>query len=190
MITIGASARPRAQFGGIVYDPTNYANAVLRYIQLQQQLVQLRQSYSTDRAQYNLAVRMAQNIQNMPARYRAHVFQLAECRRAQHLRKHGNVGQRHELRQVRRTVNAGYQQATNPLLQYNSQELSGMTPDELDRVRSQYASVELADGANVTAMATIGAIRNNAQNIENQIDQPRTGLALVQTRTSIPKSPS
>jgi hypothetical protein len=33
-----------AQFGfGIVYDPTNYANAVLRYSQLVQQLNQLRQ---------------------------------------------------------------------------------------------------------------------------------------------------
>jgi hypothetical protein len=28
-----------AQFGGIVYDPTNYSNALLRYSQLQQQLV-------------------------------------------------------------------------------------------------------------------------------------------------------
>ena len=45
-----------------------------------------------------------------------------------------------------------------------------MTPDELDRVKSQYASVELTDGANVTSMATIGAIRDDAQNIENQIN--------------------
>jgi hypothetical protein len=33
-------------FGGIVYDPTNYANALLRYAELQQQLVQLRNSYA------------------------------------------------------------------------------------------------------------------------------------------------
>ena len=34
-----------AQFGfGIVYDPTNYANALLRYAELQQQLVQLKNS--------------------------------------------------------------------------------------------------------------------------------------------------
>jgi hypothetical protein len=36
-------------------------------------------------------------------------------------------------------------------------------------VKSQYASVELADGANTTAMATIGSIRGNAQNIQTQI---------------------
>ena len=35
-----------AQFGGIVFDPTNYNNAVLRYLQLQQQLQQLQQTYS------------------------------------------------------------------------------------------------------------------------------------------------
>ena len=51
------------------------------------------------------------------------------------------------------TVNTGYQQATTPLLQYNGQVLSGMTPDDLNRVKSQYGSVELSDGANVTAMA-------------------------------------
>ena len=45
-----------------------------------------------------------------------------------------------------------------------------MTPDELNRVKSQYASVELSDGANVTAMATIGSIRDNAQTIQNQIN--------------------
>jgi hypothetical protein len=67
-------------------------------------------------------------------------------------------------------VNAGYQQATTPLLQYGSAQLSGMTADEFDRVKSQYASVELADGANTTAMATIGSIRGDSQNIQNQIN--------------------
>jgi len=40
---------------------------------------------------------------------------------------------------------------------------------ELERVQSQYASVELVDGANMNAMATIGAIRGSAQDIETQI---------------------
>jgi len=42
-----------AQLGsGVVFDPTNYKNAVLRYLQLQQQLQQLRQSYSLYMQQY------------------------------------------------------------------------------------------------------------------------------------------
>jgi hypothetical protein len=44
-----------------------------------------------------------------------------------------------------------------------------MNADELARVRSQYATVELADGANTNAIATIGAIRGNAQTIQTQI---------------------
>jgi hypothetical protein len=44
-----------------------------------------------------------------------------------------------------------------------------MDANELSRVRSQYASVELADGANLTAMETIGAIRNSASNVEAQL---------------------
>jgi len=61
-----------AQFGsGIVYDPTNYHNALLRYFQLQQQLFQLQKSYAQLVAQYNFALRMAHYVRNMPARYRA-----------------------------------------------------------------------------------------------------------------------
>ena len=37
-----------------------------------------------------------------------------------------------------------------------------MDASELARVQSQYASVELADGANMNAMATIGSIRDNS----------------------------
>ena len=75
LLVVGLSvgtASAQFGFGGIVYDPTNYANAVLRYNQLVQQLAQLRQTYQQVLNQYNLALRMAQNIQNMPARYRAH----------------------------------------------------------------------------------------------------------------------
>src|SRR5215813_12273605 len=69
-------ATASAQFGsGIVYDPTNYHNAVLRYYQLQQQLVQLRNSYAQLVSQYRLALQMAKNLQNMPARYRAQFSQ-------------------------------------------------------------------------------------------------------------------
>jgi hypothetical protein len=159
-----------AQFGlGIVYDPTNYANAVLRYGQLVQQLNQLRQTYSQIVARYNLALRMAQNLQNMPARYRA---QFSNWRDVVAPNTYGNTGTWVTGMNTGNVgaVNSGYQQATVPLLQYDSQELNGMTPDELDRVKSQYASVELTDGANVTSMVTIGAIRNDAQNIENQIN--------------------
>jgi hypothetical protein len=154
-----------AQFGGVVYDPTNYANALKRYFQLQQQLIQLKNSYSQLVAQYNLAVQMAKNIQNMPARYRA-VF--SQWRNGTALNTFGNTsGWMTGINSG--TSNGGYQQATTQLLTYSPDHLSGMNADELSRVKSQYASVELSDGANTTAMATIGSIRGNAQSVQTQI---------------------
>jgi len=155
-------------FGGIVYDPTNYHNALLRYFQLQQQLIQLRNSYAQLVAQYNFAVWMAKSIQNMPARYRAFFSQWRNTA-AQDV--YGNTGTWVSgiNSGVFPIISTGYQQATTQLLQYDPATMTGMTPQELDRVKSQYASVELADGANTTAMAAIGSIRASAQNTETRI---------------------
>jgi len=152
-------------FGGIVYDPTNYHNAVLRYVQLQQQLTQLKNSYAQLVSQYNLALEMSKNLQNMPARYRALFSQWTNTAAED---TYGNTAA--WIKGIGSgNVGSGYQQATTELLPYNAATLSGMAPDELARVQSQYASVELADGANTTAIETIGAIRNSAQNIQTQI---------------------
>jgi hypothetical protein len=162
-------ATASAQLGsGIVYDPTNYHNALLRYYQLQKHLVELQKSYAQITNQLNLAMQMATFIRNMPARYRATFSQWRNVGSMNTFRNTGpwvsgiNSG-------LFPTVNAGYLKATTPLSQYNSYQLSGMDSVELGRVQSQYASVELADGANMNAMATIGAIRGNAQNVEAQI---------------------
>lgn len=158
-----------AQFGiGIVYDPTNYSNALLRYYQLQQHLLQLRASYAQLVAQYNFAVRMAKNIQNMPARYRA---PFSQWRNVSVLDTYGNTGtwvNGINLGQAG-LVSDGYKQATTQLLPYSQSQLTQMNADELARVRAQYATVELADGANTTAIATIGAIRGSAKTIQTQI---------------------
>ena len=155
-----------AQFGsGIVYDPTNYHNAVLRYLQLQQHLMQLQQTYAKVLAHYNLALQMARSIQNMPARYRA-LF--SRWHNGSALNTFGNTGG--WVTGINTgTIGGGYQLATTQLLPYNSDHLATMDANELSRVRSQYASVQLADGANLTSIETIGAIRNSASNVEAQV---------------------
>jgi hypothetical protein len=154
-----------AQFGGVVYDPTNYHNALLRYYQLQQHLVQLQRTYAQIVSQYNLALAMSRNVHNMPARYRA---TFSQWRNVSALNTYGNTGG--WVTSINTgNLNGGYQQATTQLLEYDPNHLSAMDSDELSRVKSQYASVELSDGANVEAMAAIGAIRENAQNVEAQI---------------------
>jgi hypothetical protein len=158
-----------AQFGsGIVFDPTNYQNALLRYYQLQQHLLELQKSYAKITGQLNLALQMAQFIKNMPARYKA-LF--SEWRNVTSLNTFGNtVSWINGINTgVLPSINTGYLKASNPLSQYDPYELSGMDPLELGRVQSQYASIELADGANINAMATIGAIRGSAGNVQTQI---------------------
>jgi hypothetical protein len=158
-----------AQLGsGIVYDPTNYQNAILRYQQLQQHLMQLQKSYAQITNQLNLALKMAAFVQNMPARYRA-LF--SQWRNVTPLNTFGNTG--NWISGINSgllpNINTGYQKSTPQLLPYSPDHLSGMDAFELERVQSQYASVQLVDGANVNAMATIGSIRGSAQDIQTQI---------------------
>ena len=165
---LGAGTASGQLGSGIVYDPTNYHNALLRYYQLQQHLLQLQKSYAKITSQLNLALQMAKFVQNMPARYRA-VF--SQWRNVTSLNTFGNTsswisGINSGLLP---NINTGYLQSTTQLVPYSAGHLSGMDPFELERVQSQYATVQLVDGANINAMATIGSIRGSAQDIQTQI---------------------
>jgi hypothetical protein len=165
-LTVGTAT---AQLGnGVVFDPTNYHNALLRYYQLQQHLLELQKSYAKITGQLNLALQMAQFVKNMPARYKA-LF--SQWRKVTSLNSFGNtVSWINGINTgVLPNINTGYLKSTTQLSPYSSYELSGMDPTELDRVQSQYASVELADGANINAMATIGGIRGSADDVQTQI---------------------
>jgi len=155
-------------FGGIVYDPTNYANAVLRYSQLIQQLAQLRQTYQQVLNQYNLAVQMSRNLQNMPARYRA-TFSQWRTFTANDLygNTRGWVGAANGT--GAQTVSPAYQQATIPLLTYSQADLNAINPADARNLKSVYASLQLSDGANVSALTTVGNVRGNAQTVQQQI---------------------
>jgi hypothetical protein len=156
-----------AQFGGVVYDPTNYHNALLRYYQLQQHLAELQKTYTQMVTEYNLALEMSRNLHNMPARYRA---QFSTWRSVTAANTYGNTaGWLNGVNSDADTAN-GYLRATTQLGQYNQTELNGMPDYEQARVKSQYASVELADGANINALSTIGAIRGNAAALETRIN--------------------
>ena len=169
LLILPAASHAQFGFGGIVYDPTNYHNAVLRYIQLQQQLAQLRQTYQQVWNHYQLAVQMAKNITNMPARYRA-AFSQWRTFAANDL--YGNTAP-----WVGAVNGAGpgsaspaYQQATVPLMAYSQADLNAVNPADAENLKSVYASLELADGANVSALTTVGNIRANAQTVQQQVN--------------------
>jgi hypothetical protein len=158
-----------AQFGGgIVYDPTNYHNALLRYYQLQQHLVELQKNVAKVTSHLQLALQMAQYIHNMPARYRA-VF--SQWRAFTSGDIYGNT-----TRWVAavngagpQTISPAYQQAIVPFLAYNQTALAAMNPNDVLQLKSVSASMQLTDGANVSALTTVGNVRANAQSVQQQI---------------------
>jgi hypothetical protein len=158
-----------AQLGNsVVYDPTNYQNALLRYRQLQQHLLELQKTVAKVTSQLNLALQMAQYVHNMPARYRA-VF--SQWRSFTSGDLYGNT-----TRWVSAVNGAGpqsispaYQQAIVPFLAYNQTALSAINPADALQLRSAAASLQLTDGANISALTTVGNIRGNAQTVQQQI---------------------
>ena len=164
-----APSNMNAQFGsGIVYDPTNFKNAVLRYRQLRMQLAQLQDTYNEIVNQYNLAVRMAKNIPNMPTRYLAS-WSPWRFTGSQDLYGNTTTWVKGANSGVVGTVLNGYQKATNTLQAYTPALLSAMPSEDRQRALANAATVELADGAAQNAMETVGAIRANALATTNTI---------------------
>ena len=166
----GAPNRANAQFGfSIVYDPTNYANALLRYSQLVQQLDQLRATYGQILNQYNLALQMSRNIPNMMSRY---ATTWAPWRHANAQDAYGNTTTWIDgvNSGILPTVLSGYEKATNTFLTYTPALLASMPASEVQRVQSDAATVQLVDGAAQNAMQMIGTIRAHAVSATNAID--------------------
>lgn len=170
-IALTSVSRPaNAQlFGGIVYDPTNFHNAVLRYYQLRMQLAEMQATYSEIVNSYNLAVVMARNIRNMPQRYLAN---WSPWRYASARDVYGNatpwlIGANSG---TLNTVLNGYQRATITLQTYKPASLAAMPQPIQRELQSRYATVELRDGANENALETMGAIRANAIAATNAVN--------------------
>lgn len=170
VLMLAAPKPGRAQlFGGIVYDPTNYQNALLRYYQLQQHLIQLQRTYAQIVNQYNLAVAMSKNLQNMPARYQALFSSWRNLSTVPNL--YGNTGG--WVNGVNTgsasVIQGGYQSATNPVQPYSPTTIAAMNSAELQRAIANFATVELRDGVNTNAMQTVGNIRANAPVVQSKI---------------------
>jgi type IV secretion system protein TrbJ len=157
--------------GDIVYDPTNYAQALQRFAQMEQQYTQIVRTYEMIRSQYQQMLFMGQQVPvAMATRYRSVVTPWLTSSAAN---TYGNTGA--WITGIDTGLGAawGYSAATQPLATYGP-ALGNIAGDQLPRVRSNYATVELTDGANVSAMQTLGQMRANApateatiQNLEN-----------------------
>lgn len=147
--------------GGIVFDPTNYKNALLRYLQLEQQLQQLQQTYALYMQQYQFIRAQAQQLQDMAARYRAVFAQWSNLTAENTLGNTsfwlsgingGDYG----------TAKQGYAQINIPL----SAPLQAINSLAL---KGAYGLEELSDASTIAAMTTVGQLRRNAQQLEIHI---------------------
>ena len=153
-------------FGDIVFDPSNYVEAVQQLLQMEQQYVQLVQTYQMVRNQYEHLRAMAQQVPvNMALRYRA---ALTPWNASSATNTYGTSGGWVNGMNTGAADQAGYAAATQALGTYGA-ALDNVAGDQAERVKTSYATVELTDGANQSGMETIGRLRANARAVEAAI---------------------
>ena len=152
--------------GDIVFDPSNYAQALQRLYQLEQHLAQLIQIYQRVNSQYEQMMWMARTVPvNMATRYRvlSTPWLTSSAGNTYGTTSGWIAGINQGL-----NASAGYLQATQSLMNYGP-ALGNIPADQLSRVKTDYATVELTDGANLHGIQTIGDMRSNAPEVENAI---------------------
>ena len=157
-----------AFFGVVVFDPTNYAQALERLAELKTQYEQLVETYDMIHSQYDQMVWMAKQVPvDMATRYRtlAGLWHLSDAHDA-----YGKAGEWLSALNTGADAQGGYTQATEPLESYGT-ALANLPADQVDRLKTTYTTVELADGANVLAMETIGDLRARAAQMEQTTRQ-------------------
>jgi hypothetical protein len=150
-------------FGGIVFDPTNYANAVLRYAQLQQQLAQLIATYEQIREQYLLLLQQSQRLPvNMVARYQSLASPWLPFTAPN---AYGTTAPWILTANTGPGAAPAYALATQPLLAYGG-ALGRLSIEEAARVRTRYDRLELADGSLAHALEALGYLRGHQPSME------------------------
>ena len=165
-IGLAVPAKAILGIGDIVFDPTNYGEAIQQLIQLQQQYAQLVQTYQRISAQYDQMMWMAQQVPvSMIARYRALAtpWQYSSATNT-----YGTTAGWISSINTGLDVAGGYLQSIQRLGQYGA-ALGQIPSDQQNRIRTSYGTVELTDGANQETLATIGRMRGNASAVETAI---------------------
>ena len=166
LAALAAPALAILGLGDIVFDPTSYGELVNQFIQLEQEYVQLVQTYQMIQNQYNQMLFMAQQVPvNMLARYRALATPWTNSNATN---IYGTTGGWTSGINTGMGVSGGYATATLPLGTYGA-GLANIPADQVGQINTAYATVELADGANIAGMQTLGSLRANAPAVESAI---------------------
>ena len=150
--------------GDIVFDPQNFEEALQQLAELQQQYAQLVETYHMIESQYNEMRRM-DTPDPVLARYRAATTAWTNISAGN---LYGNTQGWITGINTGQTVQSGYSAVAEPLGDYGS-ALNALPSDQAQRIERNYANVELTDGNNLSAMETIGNLRQNAAAVDAAI---------------------
>jgi len=155
-----------AQLFGVVFDPTNYANALLRYAQLQQQYAQLVTTYQQIRTQYLLLQQQAQLLPvNMNGRYRSLASPWVPFTAPV---AYGTTTSWIQTANTGQGAAAAYARATQRLQVYAG-AIARLSAEEAARVRTRYDRVQLADGSVTHALQALGVLRGHQESMETTV---------------------
>jgi hypothetical protein len=149
-----------AQF--MVFDPTNYANALNEYAQLRQTYTTALQTRDQIISSYNLAFQMSRMPQNLATRYKSDFSQWTNLTAPN---TYGNTSawiDALNLGSPARATNA-YTSAVVQLDSYPSDALASLDVPSQAIVQNQYATSELGQATLTSSLSTVGAVRSASE---------------------------
>jgi hypothetical protein len=158
---------PALASGFPVFDAANFEQAIQQLLQMEQQYRQLVQTYQTLRSQYEHMQRMARTVPvNMVLRYKALAtpWRLTSASNVS-----GKAGPWIESINTGLNIAEGYAKATEEMGRYDA-AMADLPAEQAERAKTSYSTVELADGANLHSIETIGRLRAHAADVERAID--------------------
>jgi hypothetical protein len=164
-LVIGLVGAAWAQFA--VFDPVNYANALLRYAQLEQQYAQLVTTYQQIRTQYLLLRQQAQAVPvDMNIRYRSIATPWLPFSA---LDAYGTTAGWILTANNGHDAAASYALATQTLGTYGG-AMRGFSADEQARVQARYDRVQLTDASIAHGLEALGFLRGHQPSVEAVVE--------------------
>jgi hypothetical protein len=149
-----------AQF--TVFDPTNYANALNEYAQLQQMYTTANQTRDQIISAYNLAFQMSRMPQNLATRYKSDFSQWSNLNAPNSYDNTSAWIDSLNLGSPSRAA-AAYTSAVVQLEQFPSNSLATLDADSQATIKNQYATSELGQATITNSLSALGAVRSSSQ---------------------------
>jgi hypothetical protein len=159
---------PSAHAQWTVFDPTNYANAVKEFKQLQQLYTTANQTRDQITQAYNLAYQMSRMPQNLYQRYQAEFSQWTNLSSPNTYSNTSDWVDALNFGNLTRALSA-YEKAVIQLPNYPATYLSAQDAATQTAIKNQYASSELGQATLTSALSTIGTIRANSEALAEKL---------------------